>query len=60
MIQELQIRVLPEQAASEEGIARYLEQEKGVAARDINHVRVLRRSIDARQRTVYVNLSVWI
>lgn len=60
MIQELQIRVLPEQAASEEGIARYLEQEKGVAARDINHVRVLRRSIDARQRTVYVNLTVRI
>ena len=58
MIQELQIRVLPEQAANEEGIKQYLEREKGLDARHINHVRILKRSIDARQRTIYVNLTI--
>ena len=58
MIQEYQIRVLPEQAASEEGIKRYLAKEKGLDVRTLNHVRVLKRSIDARQRTIFVNLKV--
>ena len=58
MIQEYQIRILPEQAASEEGIKRYLSKEKGIDVRTLNQVRVLKRSIDARQRTIYVNLKV--
>ena len=58
MIQEYQIRILPEQAASEEGIKRYLSKEKGVDVRTLNQVRVLKRSIDARQRTIFVNLKV--
>ena len=58
MTHEFQIRVLPEQAASEDAIAHYISQEKGIRPGSITHVRVLRRSIDARQRTVYVNLSV--
>ncbi len=58
MIEENQIRILPEQAASEEGIKRYLSKEKGIDVRTLNQVRVLKRSIDARQRTIYVNLKV--
>lgn len=58
MIEEYQIRILPEQAASEEGIKRYLSKEKGIDVRTLNQVRVLKRSIDARQRTIYVNLKV--
>ena len=58
MIEEYQIRILPEQAASEEGIKRYLAQEKGLDVRTLHQVRVLKRSIDARQRTIYVNLKV--
>ena len=58
MIQEYQIRILPEQAANEEGIKRYLAKEKGLDARTLNKVRVLKRSIDARQRTIFVNLKV--
>lgn len=58
MIQEYQIRILPEQAASEDGIKRYLAEEKGIDVRTINHVRILKRSIDARQRTIFVNLKV--
>ena len=58
MIEEYQIRILPEQAASEEGIKRCLSKEKGIDVRTLNQVRVLKRSIDARQRTIYVNLKV--
>ena len=58
MIQEYQIRILPEQAASEESISHFLVTDKGINPKDITHVRVLKRSIDARQRTIYVNLKV--
>ena len=58
MIQEYQIRILPEQAANEEDIKRYLAKEKGLDVRTLNKVRVLKRSIDARQRTIFVNLKV--
>ncbi len=58
MIQELQLRILPHQAASEQAIADYVAQDMGIDRRTINAVRVLRRSIDARQRTIFVNLKV--
>ena len=58
MVCEYQIRVLPQIAANEQSIKEYLSQEKGHPLRTINAVRVLRRSIDARQRTIYVNLTV--
>ena len=60
MIQELQLRVLPEQAASEQSIKQYVAREKGLDARTIKAVRTLKRSIDARQRTIFVNLTVRI
>lgn len=58
MIQELQLRVLPQIAANEQNLKRYIADEKGFDVRTINHVRMLRRSIDARQRTIFVNLKV--
>ena len=58
MIKEMQVRVLPHQAASMQAIARYVADEQGIDQRTITHVRVLRRSIDARQRTIYVNLTI--
>lgn len=58
MIQEYQIRVLPEQAANEQNIKQYLHREKGLDMKSISHIRILKRSIDARQRTIYVNLKV--
>ena len=60
MIQEYQLRVLPEQAASEQHIKQYVSREKGLDIRTIHAVRVLKRSIDARQRTIYVNLKVQV
>ena len=58
MTQEYQLRLLPEQAASEQAIADYLSLEKGLERGSISHIRVLKRSIDARQRTIFVNLNV--
>lgn len=58
MIHEFQIRVLPQQAVNEQSIKEYLAREKGLSQKSMKAVRVLRRSIDARQRTIYVNLSV--
>lgn len=58
MIEEYQIRVLPEQAVDEAGIRAFLLEEKGLDGKELTAVRVLRRSIDARQRTIYVNLKV--
>ncbi|MBR6601913.1 MAG: NAD(P)/FAD-dependent oxidoreductase [Bacteroidaceae bacterium] len=60
MIQELQLRILPEQAANEQSIKQYVAREKGLDVRTIQAVRTLKRSIDARQRTVFVNLTVRI
>ncbi len=58
MIQEYQIRVLPQVAASTSAIKEYIAREKGIDARTIKDVRVLKRSIDARHRQIFVNLSV--
>lgn len=58
MIQEFQIRVLPEQAINEQSLKQFIGRDKGLDIRTINALRVLKRSIDARQRTIYVNLTV--
>lgn len=55
MVHELSLRVSPQQAYNEQSILSYLRQEKGITAQA---VRVVRRSIDARQRTIFVNLTV--
>ena len=58
MIYEYQLRLLPQQAANEATIKEYISRDKGLDVRTMNAVRVLKRSIDARQRTIYVNLKV--
>ena len=58
MIQEYQIRILPEQAANEQSIKLFISKDKGIDVRTIQAIRVLKRSIDARQRTIFVNLKV--
>lgn len=58
MIQEYQLRVLPEVAALEQRLIDYLAREKGINPKDMTATRILKRSIDARQRTVFVNLTV--
>ena len=58
MIQELQLRVLSQVASDSSQLKRYLSEEKGIAMGALKGVRILKRSIDARQRTIFVNLKV--
>lgn len=60
MVNEYQLRILPEQAASEQSLKNYISREKGLDIRTINAVRVLKKSIDARQRTIYVNVKIQV
>lgn len=58
MIKELQLRLLPEQAACEQTLKQAVASETGFETGSVNAVRILKRSVDARQRIVYVNLKV--
>ena len=58
MTQEYQIRVSPQVASQEEQIKRYIAEEYGFDVRTVTGVRILKRSIDARQRMIFVNLKV--
>ena len=58
MTYEYQLRLVPQFAANEATIKESVSREKGIDMRTITHVRVLKRSIDARQRRIFVNLKV--
>lgn len=58
MIQELQLRLLPEEAAGEQMLMRVAARETGIAPSRIQAVRILKRSVDARQRTIFVNVKL--
>ena len=58
MTNEYQIRVTPEVAAQEDRLRRWVADEQGIDERTIYGIRILKRSIDARQRQIFVNLKV--
>ena len=58
MTNEYQLRVLPQVAASADKLRKYIAEEQGLALGALKAVRILKRSIDARQRTIFVNLKV--
>ena len=58
MIKELQLRVHPRTAASMSELTRHLDKYNDIPAQSIQGIRILKRSIDARQRQVVVNLKV--
>ena len=58
MTNEYQVRVQPQVAANEQALRAFLADEYGFDVRTITALRILRRSIDARQRTIFVNLKV--
>ena len=60
MIKEISIRVLPQHAASETALKGFLAREFALNPKDIQAVRILKRSIDARKRQVIINLTVRI
>ncbi len=58
MTRDLQLRISPRDAYNEQSIRRYVAREQGWDERTITCVRTLKRSIDARQREVFVNLTI--
>lgn len=62
MIKDLQLRVPPQVAATESQLRKEIAAECAADVQRISGFRILRRSIDARQRQVFVNLGlrVWI
>ena len=58
MTKDLQLRITPKDAYNEQSIRSYIAREQGLDERTITCVKTLKRSIDARQRDIYVNLSV--
>jgi uncharacterized FAD-dependent dehydrogenase len=60
MPQELLLQVTPEIAANEVLLKEHLSKQLKVSVNEIQHVSILKRSIDARQKTVRINLKVVI
>jgi uncharacterized FAD-dependent dehydrogenase len=60
MPQELLLQVTPEIAANELLLKEHLSKQLKVSVNEIQHVSILKRSIDARQKTVRINLKVVI
>ncbi len=58
MIKEIQVRVLPQVAQNEEKLIAQLAKSDKFDARAVRAIRILKRSIDARQRQVMINLKV--
>ena len=60
MIKEQQFRVTPQVAYNEQNIIDYISREMGIDRRTVTHVRILKKSIDARQKQIYINLTLRI
>lgn len=58
MQKQLNLRVTPDVAYREERLRLHAAREAGCAPASVTAVRVRRRSIDARQRTIYVNITL--
>lgn len=60
MPKELLLQVTPEIAANESLLKDYLSKQIKVSAQEIQHISILKRSIDARQKAIKINLKVLI
>jgi uncharacterized FAD-dependent dehydrogenase len=60
MPQELLLQVSPEIAVNELLLKDYLSKQIKVSTNEIQHVSILKRSIDARQKAIKINLKVLI
>jgi uncharacterized FAD-dependent dehydrogenase len=56
--QEYSLQVSPETAGNAEALKHHLSREKGLPFSEMRHVEVIKRSIDARQKKVKVNLKL--
>ena len=60
MQQEFQLQVKPEIAQDQEQLKLFIAKKNRLDVKDIKHIEILKRSIDARQKNVKINLRVRI
>src|SRR5690606_37017522 len=60
MPQEIQLQVLPEIAAANHLLVDFVAKLTHMPANEIQHVTILKRSIDARQKQMNINLKVQV
>ena len=58
MVQEFQIRVNPRTSAVPDELKLYISTQENIDINRIRSIRIIKRSIDARQRNVMVNLKI--
>ncbi|MCF6279582.1 MAG: NAD(P)/FAD-dependent oxidoreductase [Flavobacteriaceae bacterium] len=58
MQQEFQLQVSPKIAQNMEQLKKFVAQKEQLNIADIKHVKILKRSIDARQRNIKINLRI--
>ena len=58
MINTLQIQVLPEVASTPNLLKTIISKQLNISNHEIKHIEILKRSIDARQKTTKINLKV--
>tara|TARA_R110000850_G_scaffold277142_1_gene423504 strand:- start:13262 stop:14818 length:1557 start_codon:yes stop_codon:yes gene_type:complete len=60
MQKEFSFQVAPEVAAVPTALQHYVSKQVGIPLEEIRHVEILKRSIDARQKNIKVNLKVLV
>lgn len=60
MIKEINVRVSPRTAAVSSELKQYVSEELGIDSGRIKSVQTVRSGIDARQRTIYINLVLQV
>ena len=58
MIKEIQLQVLPDQAENTEVLKELISKKLNIEFSEINHIEIVKRSIDARQRIIKINLRL--
>jgi len=58
VINTLQIQVIPAVASNQDSLKENIAKKLTIQSRDIKHVDIIKRSIDARQKTTKINLKV--
>lgn len=58
MITDISLRVNPQTGAMPELLKAQVARQMGITPAEVNEIRIIRRSIDARQRNVMVNLTI--
>ena len=58
MQKEIQIQVNPALASNPERIKEVVANNLRIPVRDLNHVEIVKRSVDARKKTIKINLLI--